>query len=65
MNLTGRNLPQALPLPLCAEALLLPRAIGPADSIPAKPGHGNVDRGEGEGRSAGRHARRCLGTHIG
>jgi hypothetical protein len=26
----------------------LPRAIGPADSIPANPGHGNVDRGEGE-----------------
>jgi len=35
-----------LPLPLAPKHRC--PAIGPADSIPAKPGHGKVDRGEGE-----------------
>jgi hypothetical protein len=43
----------------------LPRAIGPADSIAAKPGHGNVDRGQGE---VGQQDATLVGasvTHIG
>jgi hypothetical protein len=43
----------------------LPRAIGPADSIPAKPGHGNADRGEGDVDQQDATLAGASVTHIG
>jgi len=43
----------------------LPRAVGPADGILAKPGHGNVDRSEGEADQQDAALVGASVTHIG